>query len=188
MTYSAIRVRATPGDPRAGTAGIVTIVAGLAVAGWISFGRHLFGIGGDFTLVYASTLGAMFAILLVIVGVVLRRTARRGFETRALTTVMVIATGVCAFLLGLTIPDTTPSGLQTIISGPQEPALGIAIGIANPLGVVGISTAIIGLVLAVRDARGRITLVETWDDAPTPEDDAAGHGAGQIAEAAPETS
>lgn len=164
MTYSAIRVRATPGVPRSGRTGIAVIVAGIAVAGWISFGRHLFGIGGDLTIAYAATLGVIFAVLLVLTGLAVRRTARRGFETRALTHALLIASGVCGFLLGLTIPDSTPHGLQTIISGPTEPALGIAIGIANPLGVVGIATAIIALVLAVGDSRGRVTLVESWGD------------------------
>lgn len=164
MTYSASRVRATPGDPRSGHTGVTVIVAGAAVAGWISFGRHLFGIGGDLTVVYAATLGIVFAVLLMTAGLVVRRTERRGFETRPLTQVMLIASGACGFLLGLTIPDSTPSGLQTIISGPTEPALGIAIGIANPLGVVGVATAIIALVLAIRDSRGRITLIESWND------------------------
>lgn len=164
MTYSAIRVRATPADAQSGHSGVVVIVAGIAVAGWISFGRHLFGLGGDLTAMYAATLGVLFAVLLVLAGLAVRRTARRGFQTRALTHTLLIASGICGFLLGLTIPDSTPTGLQTIISGPNEPALGIAIGIANPLGVIGIATAIIALVLATRDSRGRITLVESWDD------------------------
>lgn len=164
MTYSAIRVRATPGIPRSGRTGVGVIVAGIAVAGWISFGRHLFGVGGDLTIAYAATLGLTFAVLLVLTGLAVRRTARRGFDTRALTQAMLIASGVCGLLLGLTIPDSTPQGLQTIISGPAEPALGIAIGIANPLGVVGIATAIIALVLAIGDSRGRVTLVESWSD------------------------
>ncbi|MBH0083649.1 hypothetical protein [Salinibacterium sp. SWN167] len=164
MTYSAIRVRATPSTPGSGRAGVAAIVCGVAVAGWVSFGRHLFGIGGDLTIIYATTLGVLFGVLLVLIGLAMRRTELRGFETRALTHTMLIASGVCAFLLGLTIPDSTPIGLQTIISGPNEPALGIAIGIANPLGVVGLATAIIALVLAVKDSRGRVTLVESWDD------------------------
>ncbi|MGV8876642.1 MAG: hypothetical protein ACOH1K_03930 [Rhodoglobus sp.] len=164
MTYSAIKVRATPGVPRAGHAGAVVMVAGIALAGWISFGRHLFGIGGDLTIVYAASLGVIFAALLVLAGLAVRRSALRGFVTRAVTQVMLIAAGVCGFLLGLTIPDSTPLGLQTIISGPVEPALGIAIGIANPLGVIGIVSAIIALILAVGDSRGRVTLVESWDD------------------------
>lgn len=164
MTYSAIRVRAIPGVSRSGHTGVAVIVAGIAVAGWISFGRHLFGIGGDLTIAYAATLGVFFAVLLVLTGLAVRRTARRGFETRAMTQALLIASGVCGFLLGLTIPDSTPHGLQTIISGPTEPALGIAIGIANPLGVVGIATAIIALVLAIGDSRGRVTLVESWGD------------------------
>ncbi|WP_341952068.1 hypothetical protein [Salinibacterium sp. TMP30] len=169
MTYSAIRVRATPGVSRSGRTGVVVIVAGIAVAGWISFGRHLFGIGGELTIAYAATLGIIFAVLLVLTGLAVRHTARRGFETRAMTQALLIASGVCGFLLGLTIPDSTPRGLQTIISGPTEPALGIAIGIANPLGVIGIATAIIALVLAIRDSRGRITLVESWGGEETAE-------------------
>lgn len=164
MSYSAIRVRATPGIPREGHTGVAVIVAGIGVAGWISFGRHLFGIGGDLTIVYAATLGLIFAVLLVLTGLAVRRTARRGFETRVLTQALLIASGICGFLLGLTIPDSTPQGLQTIISGPYEPALGIAIGIANPLGVIGIATAIIALTLAIKDSRGRISLVESWGD------------------------
>ncbi|MBH0099294.1 hypothetical protein I6E68_09100 [Salinibacterium sp. NSLL150] len=164
MTYSAIRVRATPSTPGSGRVGVAAIVFGIAVAGWISFGRHLFGIGGDLTIIYATTLGVLFGVLLVLIGLAMRRTELRGFVTRPLTHTMLIASGVCAFLLGLTIPDSTPIGLQTIISGPDEPALGIAIGIANPLGVVGLATAIIALVLAVKDSRGRVTLVESWDD------------------------
>ncbi|EPR75513.1 hypothetical protein ADILRU_2056 [Leifsonia rubra CMS 76R] len=164
MTYSAIKVRATPGVPGSGRAGTVAVVAGLAVAGWISFGRYLFGIGGDLTITYTVTLGLTYGVLLSLAGLAMRRTALRGFPTRAMTHAQLIASGVCAFLLGLTIPDSTPGGLQTIISGPTEPALGIAIGIANPLGVVGIVTAIIALVLATTDSRGRVTLVESWGD------------------------
>lgn len=169
MTYSAIRVRETPGKPGSGRAGLVAIIAGIAVAGWVSFGRHLFGLGGDLTIIYATTLGIAFAILLVLVGLAMRRADLRGFGTRPITHAMLISSGICAFLLGLTIPDATSEGLQTIVSGPNEPALGIAIGIANPLGVIGIATGIIALVLAVKESRGRITLVESWDD-----DEAAG--------------
>ncbi|EAR25317.1 hypothetical protein A20C1_01976 [marine actinobacterium PHSC20C1] len=146
--------------------GAAVASAGIAVAGWVSFGRDIFGIGGDLTLVYSATLGVMFAALFVVAGLAIRSATLRGFPTRAITHAMLISSGVCAFLLGLTLPDNTPIGLQTIISGPNEPALGIAIGIANPLGVIGITTGIIALVLAVRDSRGRITLVEEWHDAP----------------------
>jgi hypothetical protein len=147
----------------------LVVVAGVAVAAWISFGRHVFGIGGDLTIIYAATLGVIFAALLGFTGLAVRRTARRGFDTRATTYAFLIAAGVSGLLLGLTLPDSTPRGLQTIISGPTQPGLDIAIGIANPLGVIGIATAIIALVLSIRDARGRITLVESWGG----EDDAA---------------
>jgi hypothetical protein len=147
--------------------GAAVVSAGIAVAGWVAFGRDLFGIGGDLTVVYAATLGVVFAVLFVSTGLAIRNTSLRGFSSRAMTQAMLIASGVCAFLLGLTLPDNTPIGLQTIISGPHEPALGIAIGIANPLGVIGVTTGIIALVLAIRDSRGRITLVEEWTDEQT---------------------
>lgn len=166
MTYTATRVRAQAGAPGTGMRGAVVASAGIAVAGWVSFGRDLFGIGGGLTLLYAATLGVAFGALFVITGLAVRRTALRGFQTRGMTQTMLVVSGVCAFLLGLTLPDITPVGLQTIISGPSEPALGIAIGIANPLGVIGIATAIIALVLAIRDSRGRITLVESWHEEP----------------------
>ncbi|MDH6236686.1 hypothetical protein [Cryobacterium sp. CG_9.6] len=140
------------------------MAAGIAVAAWISFGRYLFGIGGDLTIIYATTLGVIFATLLSLTGLAVRRTARRGFENRGVTHAFLIASGVIGLLLGLTLPDSTPRGLQTIITGPTQPALDIAIGIANPLGVIGIATAIIALVLSIRDSRGRITLVESWGD------------------------
>lgn len=166
MTYTATRVRAQAGAPGTGMRGAVVASAGIAVAWWVSFGRDLFGIGGGLTLLYAATLGVAFGALFVITGLAVRRTALRGFQTRGMTHTMLIASGGCAFLLGLTLPDITPVGLQTIISGPSEPALGIAIGIANPLGIIGIATAIIALVLAIRDSRGRITLVESWHEEP----------------------
>ncbi|KGJ74884.1 hypothetical protein GY21_10165 [Cryobacterium roopkundense] len=164
MTYSVIRVPATPGASRSGRVGRVVVVAGIAVAAWISFGRHLFGLGGDLTIIYAATLGLIFAALLVSTGLAVRRTARLGFETRVMTYAFLIASGLIGILLGLTLPDSTPRGLQTIISGATQPGLDIAIGIANPLGVIGIATAIIALVFSIRDSRGRITLVESWSD------------------------
>ncbi|MBH0009509.1 MULTISPECIES: hypothetical protein [unclassified Salinibacterium] len=187
MTYSAIRVRETPGEPGSGRTGVIAIIAGIAVAGWVSFGRHLFGLGGDLTVIYATTLGIAFAILLVLVGRAMRRTDLRGFGTRPITHAMLISSGICAFLLGLTIPDATPEGLQTIVSGPNEPALGIAIGIANPLGVIGIATGIIALVLAVKESRGRITLVESWDDDEAT-DSTQAMGSAQSAETSPSPS
>ncbi|UUT35373.1 hypothetical protein [Microbacterium elymi] len=62
------------------------------------------------------------------------------------------------------IPDVTPDGLQTILTGAAEPGRGIAIGFANPLGVIMLVLAVIALVLATGDAKGRA-------DAPRVEED-----------------
>jgi hypothetical protein len=58
------------------------------------------------------------------------------------------------------IPDVTAHGLQTILTGSAEPGLGIAIGFANPLGVLMLVFAVAALILARGDAVGRA-------DAPT---------------------
>jgi hypothetical protein len=76
------------------------------------------------------------------------------------TVAMLVVSWVCGILLGLMIPDVTALGLQTILTGPHEPGLGIAIGVANPLGIIMLLTGIIALVLARGDAKGRAIVAE----------------------------
>nr|WP_274638328.1 hypothetical protein [Microbacterium bovistercoris] len=144
--------------------GIFIGIGGVVLAAWIAFGRALFGIAGELTLVYALTLGVIYAVLQVFLGRSVARTAQRGHRLRGATLGTLFASWGCAVLLGLMIPDVTPDGLQTILTGAAEPGRGIAIGFANPLGVIMLVLAVIALVLATSDAKGRA-------DAPRVEED-----------------
>lgn len=139
--------------PAATARGAAVLLIGVALAAWIVFGRFLFGIGGELTLAY-GLIGALVAVLHVFIGRALARTAARGFPTRGATRGTLIAAWGCGVLLGLTIPDLTRRGLQTIISGDTEPGLGVAIGVANPAGIIMTALTIIALVLATQDSRG----------------------------------
>ena len=143
---------ASIGSARAAAAGIITV--GVVVAVWVSVGRFAFGVGGMLAPVFLLTLGFTLGVLYVFVALAVVRARRRGFPTRRGTWAVLIASWLLGVLLGLTIPDVTPDGWQTIVSGTAEPGLGLAIGISNPLGILCVGSAIIALVLANRDARG----------------------------------
>lgn len=140
---------------------VLVAAAGVLLAVWVVFGRFLFGAGGDLTPVYLL-LGVLIVTLHAFIGLALVRTAHGGYRTRGATVGTLVAAWVCGILLGLTIPDITPLGLQTAITGAHEPWRGIAIGLANPAGIVMIALIIAALVLANQDARG-----------PRPSDDEA---------------
>lgn len=142
------------------TLGFFVMGGGVLLAAWVVFGRHLFGVGGELTLVYALTLGIAIVVLHAFAGRAVVRTVRRGHHTRPATIGMLIASWGCGILLGLMIADVTPAGLQTILTGPNEPGLGIAIGVSNPLGIVMLVTSIVALALAVGDSKGAATPAE----------------------------
>ena len=125
------------------------------LAAWVTLGRVLFGVAGELTQLYVFTLGLVIVVLNAFVAEGLARTAHNGHRTRPATIGMLLASWGCGILLGLMIPDVTALGLQTIITGPHEPGLGIAIGIANPLGIVMLVTVIVALGLARGDAKGK---------------------------------
>ena len=137
--------------PRAATFGYVVIVGGFVLALWICFGRFLFGVGGSLTPIYVVTIGFLVATLHFFAGRAIGRTARLGRRTRPATIAMICVAWGYGILLGLMIPDMTANGLQTILSGATEPGLGIAIGLANPLGIICLATSIAALVLAHGD-------------------------------------
>ncbi|MEJ1089598.1 hypothetical protein WDU99_14870 [Microbacterium sp. Mu-80] len=135
------------------TRGVGVLLVGFAIALWIVFGRFLFGAGGELTVVYLA-IGLIVLVLHVFIARALSRTASRGFPVRPATRGTLIAAWGCGILLGLTIPDITAKGMQTIISGAQQPALDVAIGVANPAGIIMMALTIISLVLANQDAQG----------------------------------
>ncbi|MDQ0614596.1 membrane protease YdiL (CAAX protease family) [Microbacterium sp. W4I4] len=139
---------------QAGTArGVGVLLAGVVLALWIVAGRFLFGIGGELAIAYLL-IGVLIVILHVYIGRALTCAAARGFGVRPSTRGTVIAAWGCGVLLGLTIPDLTPDGLQTILTGAAQPWLEVAIGVANPAGILTVAFTIIALVLANQDAHG----------------------------------
>lgn len=133
--------------------GVGVLLAGVAIAAWIVFGRFLFGVGGELTLAYLP-IGVLVVVLHAFIGRALSRTAARGFTPRRSTWGTLITAWGCGILLGLTIPDVTETGLQTILTGAAQPWLDVAIGVANPAGIIMIAFTIIALVLASQDAHG----------------------------------
>lgn len=139
---------------RAGTLrGVGVLLVGVVLALWIVFGRFLFGVGGELVVPYLL-IGVLVVALHIPLGRAVTRMTNRGFTLRPSTRGSLIAAWGCGILLGLTIPDITPDGLQTIISGTQQPTLDVAIGVANPAGIIMIAFTCIALVLASQDAHG----------------------------------
>ena len=150
---------ATPRRVRA-LLGLSITLGGLVLALWICFGRFLFGVGGSLTPIYVVTIGFLVATLQFFAGRAISRTARLGRRTRPSTIAMICIAWFCGILLGLMIPDMTAAGLQTILSGATEPGLSIAVGLANPLGIICLATSIAALVLANGDLKDRPALEE----------------------------
>jgi branched-subunit amino acid ABC-type transport system permease component len=141
-------------EPRPVASGVLMLVAGLVAAAWIGFGRYLFGVAGDVTPLYVF-IAVVIGGLNVLTGRAVIRTARRGYPTSGWTVTIAAASWAFAIMCGLTLPDATPTGMQTIISGGHEPGLGIAIGLTNVTGMICVALCVAAVILAYRDARGR---------------------------------
>lgn len=139
---------------RFGAFGIAVACGGVVLAAWVAGGRILFGVAGSLTLTYTLTIGVALVVLHFFVGLAIFRTARRGYRTRPATMGTILSAWGCGIMLGLTIPDITAIGPQTILTGPTEPGLGIVIGLSNPLGIIMLSLSVTALVLANIDAKG----------------------------------
>lgn len=135
--------------------GAFVAFVGIALAAWVSLGRALFGISGDLTPLYLLTFGILLVLVNAVTAEAMMRAAAHGYRHRPATIGMLIASWSCAVLLGLTIPDATPEGFQTILSGATEPGLTIAVGVANPVGIIMFITATVALFSARGDAKGK---------------------------------
>lgn len=138
---------------RSPAAGILITIVGLLVAVWVGFGRVPFGVAGELTPVFAL-IALLIGTLQVFTGRAVIVTARRGHRLGAWTVIIVAFSWVCGIVFGLTLPDLTATGLQTIATGPHQPALGFAIGVTNPAGILCIALSIASVAIANRDARG----------------------------------
>jgi hypothetical protein len=152
-------------EARSVVPGVLVACGGVVLAAWIVGGRYLFGVGGELTPVFASTIGLALVALHFFAGRAIARTARRGRRTRPAVVATLAAAWGCGILLGFTIPDITPHGLQTILSTLAGPgSLDLVVGLSNPLGIVMLATSIAALVLASGDASGRPLRAEEDDD------------------------
>ncbi|MGO4691610.1 hypothetical protein [Glaciibacter sp. 2TAF33] len=145
-----------PTGPRSTVPGVIVAFGGVVLAAWVVGGRHLFGIGGDLTPVFAFTLGLVLVVLHLFIGLALVRTAHRGRPTRPATIATLAVAWACGILLGFTIPDITATGLQTILSSlTSSESLDLVVGLSNPLGIIMLAMSVAALVLATGDASGR---------------------------------
>src|SRR5690554_86821 len=151
-------------QPRPIAPALLVLFVGFLLAACVGVGRVLFGVAGQLTQLYTFTLGLFIFLLHAFIVEAMLRAAQHGYRTRPAPRAMLIASWACGILLGLMIPDATPLGLQTILTGASEPGLSIAIGVANPLGVIMVVTGIVALVLARGDAKGRAHVIPEEED------------------------
>lgn len=149
--------RADGGDQsrpaRSPATGILITIVGLLVAAWVGFGRVPFGVAGELTPVFALV-ALLIGTLQAFAGRAAFVAARRGHRLGVWTVIVVAFSWAWGIVCGFTLPDLTAIGLQTIATGPHQPALGFAIGVTNPAGILTIALSIAAVVLAYRDARG----------------------------------
>lgn len=84
----------------------------------------------------------------------LRRTQLSGFPTQRRTYVTLCVAWVLFLILGFTIPDKVDGSVHSILTGDTPGVVGMAIGISNPLGIIGTGLLVACIICAVFDARG----------------------------------
>ncbi|WP_333812775.1 hypothetical protein [Timonella senegalensis] len=144
---------------------LLVLVMGVLASTWVVFGRGIVGNLGSLTLIYVFLLGLPILVLHILVARAMARTAAAEHSTRPWTFIALVLAWVCFTMLGLLIPDRLDDGsLQTMLTGNTDPWTGFAIGIANPMGIIGIALCVASLIMAIADSRGpRLTEDELLD-------------------------
>lgn len=132
---------------------LVLVLVGLALAAWVVCGRALFGILGEFTQLYVLLLGVPIIVLHVLIARAVTRTTLAGFPIRLRTKWTLLAAWACLLLLGFTIPDRVNGTVHSILTGDIPGVVGMAIGISNPLGIVGVGLLVASLMCAIFDKK-----------------------------------
>lgn len=132
----------------------VVILVGTALVTWVTFGRFLFDKNGPFTIVYVLLIAIPVFLLHLLIAHNLTLVYRSGYTVRRATVGSLLMAWLCFSLLGFVIPDRPVDSLETILSGASEPLLGLAIGIANPLGIIGIALTVTAFLFSRTDAVG----------------------------------
>ncbi len=130
------------------------LAVGLLLSAWVTYGRFLFDRGGSLTPIYAVLIGVPMVVLHAFVARAFGKVRRAGMGMRRATLNCLLTAWACFILLGLTIPDRPHESLETIVTGSHDLWVGMAIGIANPAGIIGMGLTVATLILALGDARG----------------------------------
>lgn len=130
------------------------VPVGLFLAAWVVVGRGLFGLLGDFTGLYVGILGVPMTALHILIARGMRRTAGQGFVTRPRTFLTLGVAWLLFLLLGFTIPDRVDGSVHSVLTGDTPGVVGMAIGISNPLGIIGTALLVACVICTVFDARG----------------------------------
>lgn len=132
---------------------VVTLV-GTALVSWVTFGRFFFDKNGPFTIVYVVLIAIPVFLLHLLITHNFMTVYRLGHRVRRATVATLFTAWLCFALLGFVIPDRPVDSLETILTGATEPMLGLAIGIANPLGIIGIALTVTAFLFSRTDASG----------------------------------
>lgn len=129
-------------------------IIGIILALWMSVGRWLFGIGGELTWWYLPTIGLVFALLSLWTARRITITRGRGRALGRAPIVALALSWVCALGFGITVPDLVDGELVSMLSlwaGPD--ALGMSVGLCNPLGIIAFVCLIAALGFTVAAGR-----------------------------------
>ncbi len=130
------------------------VLIGTVLISWVTFGRFLFDKNGPVTIVYVLLIAIPVFLLHLLIAHNLTIVHRLGHSVRRASVTTLSTAWLCFALLGFVIPDRPVDSLETILSGSSEPLLGLAIGIANPLGIIGIALTVTAFLFSRTDAAG----------------------------------
>lgn len=133
---------------------MLVVFMGTLVSLWVAVGRALFDKMGSLTVVYVILVAIPVFLLHLFIARNLARVKVAGHVQRRATVNSLVTAWLCLVLFGLTLPDRPRASLETILTSDIEPWTGMAVGIANPLGIIGIALTVAALFLSRTDVLG----------------------------------
>ncbi|WP_435300154.1 hypothetical protein [Timonella sp. A28] len=103
---------------------------------------------------YALLIGLPIFVLHIVLTRAFAKMSARNLQPRRFTYIVLWCSWACLAVLGLTIPDRVNGELHTVLTGAQEPALGLAIGISNPLAIIGVGLSVAAVISILAELRG----------------------------------
>ncbi|ACV08823.1 hypothetical protein [Jonesia denitrificans] len=131
----------------------LVLAVGIAMTAWVAGARALWGLPGSHAVTYLGAVGLPILVGHLLLARAQARARRQHTPLRSGVWGTLVGSWVCLFLLGLFLPERVDGHLTHIIVGTQEPARGLLIGFANPLGIIGVALLIAAVIMASLDAR-----------------------------------